>query len=333
MGVVVNLKEFATKPAGLKQLPDTTQRRRIFSMKSVLTMAFKQCILLGPPGVDLPKQARELAHRWQVPHIVASSLIREAMASQSEVGLAIAPYVEAGELVPDKEMLTLIRRRCEQPDAMLNGWVLTGFPRTVAQAQGFEAWLAAVGLPPARVVYLKAMAGLLINRLWIASGHTATTASIQQRLAQHTAETEPLLEVYRQRSQLTTLNASLSFDEVAHELFQLGQPTHETTPLIQNEAELDALLARERLLVVDGMASWCGPCKMVTPIIDQLATAYCDRVKVMKMDFDANQQVPKRFGVKGMPVVMVFKDGELQETLTGVKPYQDYSTVVSRFLE
>ena len=71
----------------------------------------------------------------------------------------------------------------------------------------------------------------------------------------------------------------------------------------------------------------------MTPLIDRLAETYCDRVSVMKIDFDANQQVPKRFGLKGMPAVMFFKGGELVETLTGVKPYQAYSAVVTRFLE
>ncbi|MEM8612569.1 MAG: thioredoxin family protein [Cyanobacteria bacterium P01_H01_bin.105] len=102
---------------------------------------------------------------------------------------------------------------------------------------------------------------------------------------------------------------------------------------MSNESELDSLLAQESLLVVDCMASWCGSCKQVTPLIDQLAEAYCDRINVMKIDFDTNQQVPKRFGLKGMPAVMFFKGGELVETLTGVKSYQAYNAAVSRFLE
>ncbi|MEM1241037.1 MAG: thioredoxin family protein [Cyanobacteria bacterium P01_H01_bin.26] len=102
---------------------------------------------------------------------------------------------------------------------------------------------------------------------------------------------------------------------------------------IQDESELDALLAKESLLVVDCMASWCGSCKLVTPLIDKLAEAYCDRANVMKIDFDANKQIHKRFGLQGMPAVMIFKDGELLETLTGVKPYQAYTAAVTRCLE
>ncbi|MEM7062618.1 MAG: thioredoxin family protein [Cyanobacteria bacterium P01_B01_bin.77] len=102
---------------------------------------------------------------------------------------------------------------------------------------------------------------------------------------------------------------------------------------IRDESELDSLIEKESLLVVDCMASWCGSCKLVTPLIDQLAEAYSERVNVMKIDFDANKRVPKRFGLKGMPAVMFFKDGELMETLTGVKPYQAYSATLTRFLE
>jgi len=75
----------------------------------------------------------------------------------------------------------------------------------------------------------------------------------------HPAELAPLLEYYQAKSQLTTLNGSLSFAEVARELFQLGQKESGEAPLIRDETELDTLLAEERLLAVDGMASWCVP--------------------------------------------------------------------------
>ena len=296
-------------------------------------MTYKHCILLGPPGAGVKAQAKELAERWQVSYISSDQLMGEAAATQSSVGLAARPHLVAGELIPDALSLKLIQQRFEHPDVMLKGWVLEGFPRTLVQARAFDEWLTAVGLPAATLVHLKARTGLLINRLWQASGQTENTAAIRQRLTRYEEETAPLLEYYQQRSQLTTLNANLSFAEVARELFQLGQDETGAAPLIRDEAELDSLLQGEPLLVVDGMASWCSPCKLVTPLIDQLAEAYCDRVKVVKMDFDANQQIPKRFGLKGMPAVMFFKDGELRETLTGVKPYQTYSATVSRFLE
>jgi len=87
------------------------------------------------------------------------------------------------------------------------------------------------------------------------------------------------------------------------------------------------------MLVVDCMASWCGSCKQVTPSIDKLAKKYGDRIKVMKIDFDANQHITQRFGLKGIPAVMFFKDGELLETLVGVKSYAEYDAAVASLFE
>ncbi|NET40390.1 MAG: hypothetical protein F6K19_52075 [Cyanothece sp. SIO1E1] len=76
--------------------------------------------------------------------------------------------------------------------------------------------LAAVGLPAATVVYLKAMTGLLTNRLWLENGKEESVLTIRHRLARHEETIAPLLEYYRQRSQLTTINGSLSFAEVQY---------------------------------------------------------------------------------------------------------------------
>ena len=99
-----------------------------------------------------------------------------------------------------------------------------------------------------------------------------------------------------------------------------------------DEAELDTLSETEFLLVVDCVASWCGPCKQVSPLVDRLAETYREQATVVKLDFDNNRQVAKRFGLKGMPSVMFFKQGELQETLTGMKPYSIYEKTLSKLL-
>lgn len=295
-------------------------------------MKFKQFVLLGLPGVGVKAQASELAQRWQISHVSMGELIHNAIAQQSAIGLEAQPYVEAGELVPDSLVMKLIRKRFEQPDVMLNGWVLDGFPHTLTQAQAFDEFLDNVGLPVPNIVYLQAMTGLLINQLWTEKSLDESISKIRQRLASHEEALAPLLEYYQSRSQLITINGSRPFAEIANELFQLGYEKTGAAPLIKDEAELDSLLAGESMVVVDCMASWCGSCKLVTPLIDQLADAYGDRITVRKIDFDANQQIPKRFGLKGMPAVMFFKNGELLETLTGVKSYQAYSATVTRFL-
>lgn len=282
-------------------------------------MTIKQFILLGPPGIDVEAHASAIAQRWAIASVSMAALGRGAAASDQPLS--------------DEVAMTLLRRRLEQPDAMLKGWVLAGFPENLAQAQALEEWLARVGQPVPTVVHLKAMAGLLLNRLWTQRGAEDTMATIRQRLEHHGATVAPVLEYYGLRSQLETVNGTLPFAEVTSALARLGQEHQGAAPLIQDEGELDALIAKKAPLVVDCMASWCGACRQVTPLIDQLATAYGDQAKVMKIDFDANQHITQRFGLKGMPAVMFFKDGHLQETLVGVKPYRDYNAAISRCLD
>jgi thioredoxin 1 len=105
-----------------------------------------------------------------------------------------------------------------------------------------------------------------------------------------------------------------------------------TATFIQDETEFDSLLSNESLLVVDCTATWCGPCKLVAPLMDQLASEYGDRAKVSKLDLDNNQPLAKRFGVRSIPAVMFFKQGELMETLVGVKPYEEFTAAVERHL-
>lgn len=101
---------------------------------------------------------------------------------------------------------------------------------------------------------------------------------------------------------------------------------------IENETEFDALLSAESLFVVDCTAAWCGPCKLVAPLMDQLADEYGDRVKVLKLDLDANQSVAKRYGIRSIPAVMFFQQGDVAETLVGAKKYDEYSETLSKYL-
>ncbi|HSM82727.1 MAG TPA: nucleoside monophosphate kinase [Nodosilinea sp.] len=292
----------------------------------------KQLILLGLPGVGVKAQAAALAERWQVPYVDMGTLLREAVAQETAIGVEAQGSVAAGEPVPDALVIKLVRKRFEQPDTMLKGWVLTGFPRTLAQAQAFDDWWAAVGQPAATVAYLKAMTDVLIIRILNESGEKQPISAIRSRLEQAEAGLEPLIDYYQQRARLASINGSLSVAEVGWSLTQLGQEDAGAAKLIHSEAELDALLARESRLVVDCMASWCGSCKQVGPLIDRLAEAYGEAVAVRKIDFEANRQITKRFALKGLPAVMFFKDGERVETLTGVKAYQEYSAAVTRLL-
>jgi thioredoxin 1 len=73
-------------------------------------------------------------------------------------------------------------------------------------------------------------------------------------------------------------------------------------------------------VLVDFWAVWCGPCRMIAPTIDQIAAEYAGRLKVVKIDVDENGEVPIRYGVQGIPTLLLFKGGEVVEKLIGAHP-------------
>ncbi|MGD1906771.1 MAG: thioredoxin family protein [Leptolyngbyaceae cyanobacterium] len=101
---------------------------------------------------------------------------------------------------------------------------------------------------------------------------------------------------------------------------------------IEDEVAFEGLLASETFLVVDCTATWCGPCKVVAPLMDQLADEYGDRAKVFKLDLDDNKALAKRLSIKSIPAVMFFKEGELVETIIGVKPYSIFSAALETLM-
>jgi thioredoxin 1 len=81
-----------------------------------------------------------------------------------------------------------------------------------------------------------------------------------------------------------------------------------------------SVLKSERPVMVDFWATWCGPCKALAPVVDEVAQAYNGRAKVYKMDVDRNNATPMRYGVRGIPTLLIFKDGKLQEQIVGYVP-------------
>ncbi len=77
------------------------------------------------------------------------------------------------------------------------------------------------------------------------------------------------------------------------------------------------VLKSEVPVLVDYWAEWCGPCKSIAPILDQVAKEYDGRLKIAKINVDENQQVPAKFGIRGIPTLMLFKNGNLEATRVG----------------
>ena len=86
------------------------------------------------------------------------------------------------------------------------------------------------------------------------------------------------------------------------------------------------------LAVVDFWATWCGPCRMVAPILDQLAGEYNGKAKVIKVDVDTNQTTASRFNIRSIPTVLFFKDGKIVDQVVGAAPKAKFDEVFKKHL-
>jgi thioredoxin 1 len=98
------------------------------------------------------------------------------------------------------------------------------------------------------------------------------------------------------------------------------------------DSEFAELLTYPGPVVVDYTATWCGPCRVIAPLIDQLAKEYEGRAKVVKIDLDKNKDNAKKYGIRSIPAVLIFKNGEVVENLVGKNPYETFSQALEKHL-
>ena len=107
-----------------------------------------------------------------------------------------------------------------------------------------------------------------------------------------------------------------------------GQAVHEV-----NDATFEAeVLQSAQPVLVDFWAAWCGPCRALAPIVDELAMEYAGKIKVMKMDVDRNSATPMRFGIRGIPALLIFKGGKVADQIVGYVPKDTIDKSLSKVI-
>lgn len=177
-------------------------------------------IFLGPPGAGKGTQAKMLCDGCAVPHISTGDILRSAVKEGTDLGQKAESYMNAGELVPDHLILDLIRERLSQSDAH-GGWILDGFPRNLSQAEFLTGLLDQIAQPADFVVNLDVSDDVIVTRLLSRGRQDDQESVIRNRLQVYRQQTEPLIEFYKNRQQLVSVNGNQTMEAVHGELQQV----------------------------------------------------------------------------------------------------------------
>jgi adenylate kinase len=175
-------------------------------------------VMLGPPGAGKGTQAARLAdHYFMCGDVSTGDILRDNVARGTDLGRTAREYMDAGDLVPDDVVISMVTERLGKRDCA-NGFVLDGFPRTVRQAEALDKWLEAAGTPLDAALFFEIDEEELFRRL---AGRSAalhrsddTEQTIRHRLEVFANKTRPLVDYYEQRGLLQRVDAIGEVDEV-----------------------------------------------------------------------------------------------------------------------
>jgi adenylate kinase len=176
-----------------------------------------RALLLAAPGAGKGTQGERLAELYGVPHLATGDLLRHNVAEATPLGLEAKDFMDRGELVPDRLVVALIQDRLTSGQP-LKGFVLDGFPRTLAQARTAHKWAQSQGTTFHAVISLQVGEDELVRRLverGKASGRSDDTeTTIRHRLAVYDEATRPLLDFYAERGILLEVDGEGAVEEV-----------------------------------------------------------------------------------------------------------------------
>jgi adenylate kinase len=181
-------------------------------------------ILLGPPGAGKGTQSERLVKKYGIPQLSTGDMLRAAVKAGTPIGLQAKAVMDAGGLVSDEIVVGIIGDRIAEADAT-RGFILDGFPRTVAQAQALDAMMARHGLKLDAIIELKVDEKALLSRIenrareTIAAGGTVRAddnpEAFKKRLDAYRAQTAPVSAYYAGRGTLQAVDGMASIDEVS----------------------------------------------------------------------------------------------------------------------
>ena len=184
-------------------------------------------VLLGPPGAGKGTQAARLVEKHGVPQLSTGDMLRAAVAAKTPIGVRAKEIMDAGALVPDEVVIGLIDERLGASDCA-SGFILDGFPRTVAQAEALQELLVRRGLSLDAVLELAVDEGALVDRMRKRVDETRAAGgavraddnpeSFKTRLEAYRAQTAPVSAHYAQRSELTRIDGMAPIEDVTAEI-------------------------------------------------------------------------------------------------------------------
>ena len=179
-------------------------------------------LLIGPPGAGKGTQASRIADHFDLDRIATGDLLREQVANGTELGKVAKEYMDRGDLVPDDIVIEMTKNRMVEASEE-GGYVLDGYPRTLAQAEAAYRWATARGIQFDLTLYFEIEEDELLARLAgrAREQHRSDDAeeTVRHRLEVFAAQTHPLVDYYQRRGILVRINAVGPVDAISEEIF------------------------------------------------------------------------------------------------------------------